>query len=172
MKKLLLLAIVVLGISAVSFGQAPTEGAFTTESGTATATIITPLTVTAGDDLAFGNIAVSANDAGTVTITSAGVITSDGGATIPSIPGTQNPASFTITGQANCAISVYLPEDGVVTIGNGTDDMNVNDFENSAISALDGSGNGSFTVGATLEVGAGQSTGNYTGEFDVIVIYN
>lgn len=60
MKKLLLLAIVVLGISAVSFGQ-------TTLTATTTADLLTPISIGLGENMDFGTVAASGTE-GTIKL--------------------------------------------------------------------------------------------------------
>jgi hypothetical protein len=85
-------------------------------------------------------------------------------------------ASYTVTGNQSATYAITLPANGTVKISNGTpaQDMNVRDFTCSLPlrTSLEASGNGSFTVGATLDVAGSQAAGTYTGTYDVTVAYN
>lgn len=81
-------------------------------------------------------------------------------------------SSWVVTGIPGAPYAVTLPTS--VTINNGTENMTINNFARSGSSqlALDAGGNGNFTVGARLNVGANQPAGIYTGTFNVTVNYN
>lgn len=81
-------------------------------------------------------------------------------------------ASYDVTGVADATFTVTLPANGVVTITGNGDPMAVSDFVTSTTGTLDGSGDASFTVGATLNVADAQAAGAYLGTFDVSVSYN
>jgi hypothetical protein len=84
-------------------------------------------------------------------------------------------AQFSVTGDPNVTYAVTLPADDVVTltIAGGGSTMAVNSFvSNPASTGTLTAGAQTLKVGATLTVGAGQAVGNYSGTFDVIVVYN
>lgn len=170
MKKLLLLAIVVLGISAVSFGQSSV-------SASSAATIITPIGISnvPTDKLDFGTIA-KGTSGGTVTVapTSAGARSKTGDVTLSAIRNGRA-AKFTVTGQGNGGFSIMLPgDDRVVTsTTNASNTMSLTNFT----STPSGTGNlisGTLDiyVGATLNISATQAAEEYTGTFPVTVNYN
>lgn len=172
MKKLLLLAIVVLGISAVSFGQQSTD----TEQATATAKIIVPIALQKNADLAFGNIIPGA-EAGTVVLAASNART--GTNVTLGMSSSASAASFTVTGLANNTYSVTLPGDNAIELtstANGAVAMKITTFTTFAVSGtmgvIEGGGTQVFKVGATLNVGANQAAGDYTGNFNVSVNYN
>ena len=140
-------------------------------SGDASAVVVTPISVSEAAALSFGNIAPSGTS-GTVTVTTAGARTSTGG--VSELGGTVTAGEFDVVGSGSATYGIVLPADGTVTLTGAGDPMPVNGF----VHSLDGStptlsgGNGSFTVGATLEVGAGQTEGTYTGSYTVTVNYN
>ncbi|HZL10432.1 MAG TPA: DUF4402 domain-containing protein [Prolixibacteraceae bacterium] len=164
MKKLFILAFVVLGLSGVSFGQS-TE----TKAVSATAKIISPLTVTKTGDIIFGSI-VPDLTAGTVDISTDATATRTPSGAIACI-GTFSNAKFTVGGETLSTYSVSLPAtvtltDGVGTNMIGTLSMSANAAGNQIATA-------DFYVGASLAVGtaAAQLAGDYTGTFDVTVSY-
>lgn len=145
--------------------------------GTATATIAPGIssakntaTPTHGD-LAFGVI-IPSESVGTVTINpSTSDRTNSGGVQL--VSSVSGPASFNVTGTANSAYNVTLPNTGI-TISNGSSSMVVNSFTVSPASntlKLNSEGLSAFNIGGKLEVSANQSPGNYTGTFDVTVAY-
>ena len=165
MKKLLALFVVVLGFSAVSFGQA-------TEAANASAKIIGAITLKKNVDLVFGSIAPTGT-LGSVTIAPDGSRTGSN-VTLVSV-GTPSAASYHVTGSGS-GYTIKLPADGAIKITNGTaaEDMAVNAFSCSIVSKVGdiSSGTEDFTVGATLTVAASQASGTYTGTYNVTVNYN
>jgi len=140
---------------------------------TASATIVTPIAIANATDMDFGNIAVIATG-GTVILTPAGTRSITGDVTLPAVTGTVTAATFDVTGQANFTYSITLPA-AAVTITNGTDNMDVDTWTSSPTPSgtLDGTGAQTLSVGATLNVVGGESSGLYTGgPFTVTVNYN
>ena len=143
----------------------------------ATATIIAPIGITAGADLAFGNIIKGAGD---VTVDVNGTRTISASMKPGNQNGTITAGVFNVSGEAAYTYTITLPANDVVTITDGSDPMDVNDFncftatDNDAgvSGTLNGSGTDVITVGATLTVAADQATGAYTGTFNVTVAYN
>lgn len=121
--------------------------------------------------LAFGEVATGPTP-GTAIVTPAGVRTLTGGVT-PGPSGGVTSAQFTVTGIPLFTYAITLPGSAVLTSGGNT--MTVNTFTSNP------SGTGQLqvilgsqilTVGATLNVGANQASGTYTGTFNVTVVYN
>ncbi|MCO5256874.1 MAG: DUF4402 domain-containing protein [Lentimicrobium sp.] len=168
MKKvtIILTGVILMAITSMNvFGQ----GSSATDDATATARIITPISLVNTQGLAFGNIAASSNP-GTVTITPEGVRSHTGGVT-PSIIGTYNNAIYSATGEPNATYTITLP--GSISISDGTNTMSVNNFTSTpAAGTLSAAGSQTINVGATVNVGASQPTGNYTGSYDVTIAYN
>lgn len=128
---------------------------------------ITAVNVTHGD-LAFGHIIPGTG--GTVTVTSAGVVTPSAGLTLTTQLPT-GPAQFKVTGEANFHYSITMDSSTTITNGNG-DSMTVNSLEHNASGTLDGRGEEIFKVGGVLSVSNNQVTGSYTGSFNVDAAYN
>ena len=162
MKKLLALAVVILGFTAVSFGQASAVSG----AATASATILNPISVAKSADLNFGNIVNISG--GTVELTTAGTRNHSAGVSLPAFIGTVSVAKFSVTGEAGTAYTVSLP--GTVDLANGTNHMTVGTFTQSAVTGTIGTLTGAagtttvqdILVGATLTVGAIQAPGVYT----------
>ena len=166
MKKITLLtAIAMIAFTVNTFGQ-------TTADGTSTATVIAPLGLAAGADLAFGNI-TEYGGGGTITVAAASTTTSATGTDAQSMGGTVTAGSFTVTGQTGEVYSITLPVDGTVTLSSaatGAVAMPVKTFTSDISQGTIGT-NDTFYVGATLEVGADQTAGAYTGSYTVTVQY-
>ena len=165
MKKVLVLAIVVLGFAASSFAQV-------TATASTTGTIITPIAITKDVDMNFGNIAVSPTLGGTVVLPTAGARTLTGGVTLPVVTGTVTAASFTVTGEGSSTYSITLPSSAITLTGpSGT--MTVQNFVStpSNTGALSG-GTQQVKVGATLNVAAAQAAGTYTNASGLFVTVN
>jgi len=170
--KLFAIAVVILGFAATTFAQVPVG---VSANATATGTIITPITITNAGDLNFGNVAVSASG-GTVILTPAGSRTTTGGVTLPNFNiGTVTAAHFDVTGTAGYTYAITLPSTPT-TVTSGSNSMLVNAFTSTPTTtgALDGSGEQTIDVGATLNVNAAQAAGTYESAtpFTVTVNYN
>jgi hypothetical protein len=170
MKNLFLIALIVLGFSAVSFGQ-------DVATATSSATIVAPISIANAGDMNFGNVAVQSGTGGTVILAPAGGRTTGGagGVTLPAFDnGTVSAAHFDVAGAIGYTYSITLPTLPLdVTFGVNT--MTVTDFTStpSAIGTLDGNGEQTIDVGATLNVAAGQAPGLYESDpFTVTVNYN
>jgi hypothetical protein len=143
-----------------------------TTSGSGEAVIVTPLSLVNTAPLSFGNLIPSAT-AGTAVVdefTQARTVT--GGVTAAG--GTVSAASFTGLTSPPSHLKITIPNTPVTLnrVGGGAS-MTATNFE------LNGDKNDwvaantmfTFQVGATLNVGANQMAGTYTGTFDVTVEY-
>lgn len=147
------------------------QTASSTATASASARIVTPLEIMKDVDLAFGNIAAGPS-AGTVTVATDGTRNGNGGVILIEAGNVNSAAQFSIIGYASATFAITLPSD--IEISNGTSQMTVDNFisDLGATSTLDGNGEATLNVGATLNVNAGQEPGLYTGSFDVTVAYN
>jgi hypothetical protein len=169
MKKFFALSILMLGLAAGANAQV-------TGQADASATIITPITITWAADLLFGDIAVSATVAGTVDLDAAtSVRTPAAGCTLPSTGSVFHAASFNVAGLAGASYSITLPV-GALTIDDGLGNtMTVDTWESSPTpTGLLTGGAQVLYIGGLLHVAAAQVPGTYTSAtpFDVIVNYN
>ena len=146
-----------------------------TAAATATANVVTPISITKNADMNFGNVAVQNTIAGTVVLTPASTRTRTGGVTLPATTGTVTAASFTVTGTGAYTYSISLPGSAFITHSSGSPTLFVGSFTStpSGTGTLTG-GTQTFTVGATLSVSAGAPAGIYTSTnpFNVTVNYN
>ena len=170
MKTRLLISTLVLAF--ISFSTASYSQEIATA--TATATVITPISISKNADMSFGNLAVQSGTGGTVVLAPAGTRTSTSGVTLPSTTGTVSAAAFTVTGSGSSTYAITLPSSVTLTHSGGVETMAASSFTSnpSATGALS-SGTQDIAVGATLTVAAGQLAGVYTsGNFNVTVNYN
>ncbi len=144
--------------------QAPSPAFTETETNTSA-----PIEIICTRDLNFGEI-VRSGTAGTVTINAvSGARTASGGVYLGANGGA-SAAAFEITGQKNKQFTISLSNS--ITISNGTSNMTVNAFTTSLTGnagKFDHDGQGSFQVGARLNVSAQQATGVYKGTFEVTI---
>ena len=135
----------------------------------ASADIIAPISITTNQNLAFGSVSVGASG-GTAVVSVAGAksVTGD----VVNEGGSHAQAIFDVNGSANSAYDITLPSSISVTAG--ANSMTVDTFNSDKAgnsSSTDGTGADQFNVGATLNVGANQAGGTYSGNFTVTVLY-
>jgi hypothetical protein len=147
------------------------QTASSTANATASANIVSPLTIWKNSDLAFGNIA-SGPSYGSVNVDYYGSRWANGGVTLIEAGNYTSSAQFSITGYPYATFAISLPYS--IGITNGSSWMTVDNFASDLGygSSLDWYGNAYMYVGATLEVNPGQEPGLYTGSFDVTINYN
>jgi hypothetical protein len=167
-----LVALTIGGFTALTAGEAMAQA---TATGTANinALINNPIQITKNQDLDFATAAPSTG-ATTVVVTPAGATT---GSTAIGMSGAVSAAQFAVTGLANQAITILLPasvtiDDGVAAPNTST--MTVDGFghDAGASPSIPAAGPLTINIGATLNIGAEQTAGTYTGSFDVDVNYN
>lgn len=165
MKKLFLLLMMV-GFAAGAYAQATT-------SATASATVVTPISISKTVDMSFGNVAVKSDAGGTVVLDTNDGTSTTGDVTLPATAGTITSASFGIAGEDGYTYAITLPTTVNITDAVSSEIMELSSFTSApdATGTLTG-GAEVLKVGATLTVGAGQVSGAYTGSFDVTVNYN
>ena len=145
-------------IAGTAFGQ---ESA----NATVSADIVSPITIKSnGDNLNFGKVLKSTG--GTVTVSPDG--TRNGTNSIIVESSAFSAATFTINAAEAYNFTIAIPD---ITLNNGTDDLEVTDF-NHNLSSLEGTGTDlPFNIGGTLNVETTDSDGAYTGTVTVTVAY-
>ncbi len=140
----------------------------TSDTANVTITIDAPISISAVGDMDFGTM-VPTGTAGTVTVTPAGARSS---VNVDLLGGVPAAASFDMTGKGSANYSIILPSSTTLTSGANT--MTVDTFTHDAGASprLPPGGSETFNVGATLNVGATQAAGTYSGTFDMTVNYN
>jgi hypothetical protein len=127
------------------------------------------LTNTRGLD--FGKFV--ARTGGTVVMSPAGVRSSTGAVILLNSP-SANSASFTVGasggGKPLKTVSFSLPSDTAVRLTSGSNSMALTTFVSSPAAGVNNNlaSVRTVTVGATLQVGANQAPGNYSGSFSLI----
>jgi len=136
------------------YGSSLTAATF---NGTATATVIAPLTLAQTTPMNFGTVAVGAAG-GTVVMTSAGArsVTGDANAIAA---GAGTAGAYTITGQAAQAYTMTIAG-GTLTDGGGANPMSLSAF--TFVSPALTGGADAFSVGATLTLPPNQPAGAYS----------
>ena len=142
--------------------------------GIAQAVVVEPAGITAIEDLRFGAIMQPAT-AGTVTIGTDSSVTATGGAivgiTTPQPPSSRGAGRFTIVGDANRFFRIEEPKN--FTISNGVASMTVKKLRSNlnGRDQFDADGRFELRIGGELSIGANQPTGDYTGTYEVSVVY-
>lgn len=129
-----------------------------------------PVSITWVQDLDFGTLAGDGTFAGTATINPvSGAKTVSGG--VYDFGGLHSPATFTVKGDKSATFTVTLP--GSIILSSGGSTMTLNNFTSnpSGFGVFGNNGQATLTVGATLQVGASQPAGVYSGVFTVTVDY-
>lgn len=145
-----------------------------TITGTVQLAVVAPITLTKNSDLEFGGLFAGASAGNVVIDPTTGSRTTSGGVTAATA--SFSPAQFTVTGDANARVQIDIPNGSMFInrVGGGAQ-MRVRQFRRQQFipnaPRLNGSGTLFFNVGATLDVGANQMPGRYTGTFDVTVDY-
>ena len=163
----------------VMAGGAMAQSTATTNSATANANVIAPITITNGQTLEFGNVVAGA---GTVTIAANGTRTDSTTALTPGgQQGTIRAATFNMAGEGTSSYAITLPStDVTLSDGAGTPHtMTVNAFTVAGTgvdcvlkTGVLTAGAATLNVGAKLNVAALQAPGAYTGTYAVTVAYN
>jgi Domain of unknown function (DUF4402) len=147
--------------------------------GDAEITVVRPLSFVIDDNLEFGTL-IPGNVAGTVTMAPTGVRTATNGITI--VGGGHKPASFAGRGAFNQRVDISLGSNSIFITGPGPR-MRVRTFvvgstptavlTTTPLRFRIAAANGifAFPVGATLEVGANQPPGTYSGNWSITLNY-
>jgi|GEM_PF-3419733 len=146
-----------------------------TTSGAGRAEVVIPGQIQALEDMRFGAI-VRPVGASTVTVAPNGAVSATGeiaaNLNIPQPPEGRGPARFRLDGTERRAFVALLPSS--ITLSNGGATMQVRNITSNLprlLNRFDASGLFFLNIGGTLEVNGGQQTGQYSGEFDVTVIF-
>lgn len=178
-KRILVVAASLLAATGYSSSQAAN-----TATASATAVVLVPIAVTKTTDLSFGRL-VAGN--GTVVVNTAGARTKTGSTVLPTGGAAATAALFSVTGDTTNTFSIsYTGSTAVLTDGTPADDMNVTWIAEAVATASPtgktaltqdatgtlASGAAFIYVGGSLDVGAAQPAGTYTGTIQVTVDYN
>jgi hypothetical protein len=165
----MLTVLIVLGVPLPALA-APAGSA--TMTGTASATIISPIRIVATAPLRFGVMA-QPTAAGTVTVSTTGAVSTGGGmvGNTAIAQGSSRPQAgkFRVSGEPGRQFFVTLPL--AATVNRSGASMTITLF---TVGALTGSPVGTLdiAVGGTLAVGAAQPVGTYSGTYQITASYN
>jgi hypothetical protein len=147
--------------------------------GSAEITVVRPLSFVIDNNLDFGTL-IPANVAGTVTMAPTGARTATNGIVL--VGGGHTPASFAGQGSFNQRVDISLGANSIFITGPGTR-MRVRTFvvgstptavlTTAPLRFRIAAANGifAFPIGATLEVGANQAPGTYSGNWSITLNY-
>lgn len=163
MKKITLItAIAMIAFSANSFGQVSTDG-------TATTTVIAPLTIASVNDLAFGNVTQNGNG-GTVEVTAAASATTNVTGGAQAVDGTVTAGSFDVTGETGNVYTITLPSATTTLTGSGAETIAVSGLNSNIAQGTAGT-DPTFYVGGIITLGTTQLPDTYSGTYTVTVQY-
>jgi hypothetical protein len=173
MKRFFQFGFILITILMFSLGKVDAQDRASAEVRT---TIIVPLTATETFQLNFGRF-YPGSQGGTLVISPEGNVTTT--ASVASDASPRNPGSFLVTGEADAAFSITLPNTpATLTNANNTSTMQVSNWVSSpqsgdATAKLSG-GAQTVWVGATLQVGSLDENpkGIYKGSFQITFAYN
>jgi len=168
-KKIAVFGIISLGAAALALSVSKTALAVDA-TGDSSATVVAPITLAQATAMNFGSIAPTTS-AGTVVLSTAGARANSNVDLLTG--GTIAAATFNVTGGNSAAYSITLPA-SAVTLTAGANTMTVDTFNHDAggTPAVGAGGTDSFNIGSTLNVGASQAAGSYSGTYQVTVSYN
>jgi spore coat protein U-like protein len=169
-------------IAATALATAAWSGAASAAvaNGSATATVVSPITITKTADLSFGRFIPSAA-LGTVAVNTDGTRSFTGGVVLSTGGTAAAAAKFDITGQASSTYTIAYSAGVSLTNGTGGSMAltQVSDLAGTggalatvATGTLSAGGAQSLYIGGTLAVAANQAAGNYTGAISATVDYN
>ena len=170
------LGMAVAAVCAIS-GASPASAE--TEPANAEITVVRPLSFVIDDNLDFGSL-IPGTLAGTVVMAPTGTRTANNGIVL--IGGGQSTATFSGQGSFNQRVDISLGANSILITGPGAP-MRVRTFvigstptavlTTAPLRFRIAAANGIFTfpVGATLEVGANQTPGKYTGNWSITLNY-
>ena len=163
--RIITLAVAILGFTSATFAQSNATNA----TATASATLLTPLSISKNVDLNFGNIA-SSNEAGTAVLTTASGISRTGGVAI--LDGvTPTAAQFTVVGASSETYSMQAPSS--IKLKSGSVELNLSlVYDKNATGNVLTGGSSTILVGGTLSIPANTVAGTYSNTTDLKITVN
>ena len=161
----------VAGLALASLGIASSASA-ATATAQADAVILAALSVNQVADLDFGSIANNGTGGSATLSAATGVLSCSAGLVCN---GTGTRASFHVDGAANRPVSIQFTDSNIDLVGPGGPGVDEMPLALSTIAGpfvLDGAGDLDFNVGGVLTVDAAETAGTYTGQMEVVVLYN
>lgn len=147
-----------------------------TATADAAARIVSALTLAPSTTrmLDFGDIVAGESNGSTITLSASGARSVTSGSA--SLGNGGSAGEFAVSGEPGSTFAIVLPQSALLTEDSGGPSpatMTLIEFTHSLSSpaTLSAAGEQSFTVGATLQVAAGQPLGRYAGSYSVTVSY-
>ena len=157
------------GVAALSAGlYTSVASAASVNTASASARVITPMTIAEGTALHFGDVGVGAGG-GDVTLAPGGARSVTAGDAEIIAGGSNTPGQFTITGAPGKLYTLTYP--GTVDISGGVGQMDVTGFTDNSSGTMPIAGTETFNVGATLSIGGAQPANTYSNTYTVTVNY-
>jgi len=162
----LLVAAGAVALSAGLYTNVASAASISTAS--ASANVITPMTISEDTALHFGDVGVGPGG-GDITVTPVGgrSVTAGDAEIIAGVLHTAG--TFTITGVAGKAYTLSYP--GTVDISGGVGVMDVTGFNDNSTGSIPLGNSETFNVGAILTIGGAQPVNNYSNTYTVTVNY-
>jgi hypothetical protein len=169
MTKLRIPATLALSLGLLAAASVNAQQSSDTDTASASVTIVSAISITKTVDMNFGDVV---QGAGTVVLATNNGRTATSNTKLGNAAGAAA-ASFTIDGDSGGTYAITLPSSAITLTGTGTS-MTADTFVSDHVGGTGTLTGGTDTVlvGATLHVGATQTSGLYTGSFDVTVAYN
>ena len=163
--KIKFLAIAMIALSTQSNAQS-------TATGSTTALLVTPISISKVTDMNFGTVASSAS-AGTVLLDYSDGRTTVGGTSLPAGSSAQTTAEFLVVGEGNSGFSIAVPSAPITLAGSIAGSLTVSNFvaDLGASSTL-AAGEKTIKVKATLNVPANAVAGTYYNASGLFVTVN
>ena len=155
----------VLGAAIAALAMNASAAHAATATGTAKAKILRQITLTNTSALQYATI-ISGATASTVSVSTSGAATCGAGLTCT---GTTTAANFDVQGTSGAV--VLVGGDSSVTLNGSLGGTMTSSLTYSSANITLGATGGSFQVGGTLNVGANQAAGDYSGTFNVTANY-
>jgi hypothetical protein len=175
MNKLLKTFLAVAAVSAIAAPAMAQSSA--TQSTTASATIVQPITLTKNSDLAFGTVVKPTSGTNTITIdetTGGRTKTGAGDAALATSSPTR--AAFSVGGEGGQTFSITVPSTATMTRSGGSETLTANLVKTAATGTISGSigsaGTATFGVGGNYDVSSTTVSGAYSGSFNTTFDYN
>jgi len=166
MKRTILLAIILIAFGLNSIAQV------TSLAATATASVVSPITIAVTTNMNFGSLA--ATGGGTLTLDFGTTVTPSAGVAV--IAGSPTAARFTINGAASesivfsfpATITLTAPSSATMSVTGITSDLGAS----GTTTSLSGTGVAILNIGGVLNVANNQAAGVYTNTTDLTVTAN
>jgi hypothetical protein len=174
--KILAAALLVSAAAAPAFAGPETAS----DTASASALIIQPITVTKDRDMEFGTLVKPRSGSAKVTVANDGTRTLGTGIASPTSSAAPTSAMFTIKGEGAQAMTVAVP--ATFELANGANKLTVTTSNDGSIAstgttkslsgALGAEGSYTVKVGGEFDLASSTATGTYTGSFTVTAAYN